>query len=122
MDIKVLEERYGAWVEGMYLNIDPRSTYFNYTEKEQGAQDKINAGMKYEALDPVLKFTNEETSKIAELKTSIQKAGVEFAVQYVLDKNYGETQWNEWLANAQKLGSSELEGAYNAAQERFNAE
>ncbi len=122
VDIKTLEERYGAWVEGMYLNIDPRSTYFNYTEKEQESQDKINNGMKYEALDPVLKFTNEETSKIAELKTTIQKAGVEFAVQYVLDKNYGESQWNEWLGNAEKLGASELESAYNTAQARFNAE
>lgn len=122
IDITTLEDRYGAWVEGMYLRVDPRSTYFDYTEKEQEAQDKINNGMKYEAIDPILKFTNEETTKVAELTTSIQKAGVEFAVQYVLDKNYGDAQWNEWVANAEKLGASELLDVYNAAQSRYDAE
>ncbi len=121
IEITTLEERYGAWVEGMYVKVDPRSTYFNYTEKEQEAQDKINKDMLYEAMDPLLKFTDDETSEMVELTTVLQKAGVEFAVQYVLDKNYGDAQWNEWLSNAQTLNASKLEEIYNAAQARYNA-
>ncbi len=121
IEITTLEERYGAWIEGMYLKVDPRSTYFKYTEKEQEAQDKINKEMKYEAIDPQLKFTDDETSELVELTTTLQKIGVEFAVQYVLDENYGDAQWNEWLTTAQKLNASKLEEIYNAAQARFNA-
>ena len=121
IEITTLEERYGAWIEGMYLKVDPRSTYFNYTEKEQEAQDKINKDMKYEAIDPQLKFTDDETSELVELTTALQKTGVEFAVQYVLDKNFGDVQWTEWLNNAQKLNAARLEEIYNTAQSRFNA-
>ena len=121
VDINTLEDRYGAWVEGMYLKVDTRSVYFNYTEKEQEAQDKINAGKKYEALDPVLKYTDEETSTIAELTQSLEKAGYEFAAQYVLDKKYGEAQWNDWLAKADKLEAKKLEEMHNAAQKRYDS-
>ncbi len=121
IEITTLEERYGAWVEGMYVKVDPRSAYFNYTEKEQEAQDKMNKGMSYEALDPELKFTDEETSEMVELITNLQKTGIEFAVQYVLDKNYGDAQWDAWLDNAQKLNAPQLEAIYNAAQARYNA-
>lgn len=121
VEITTLEERYGAWIEGMYVKVDPRSSYFNYTEKEQEAQDKINNGMHYEALDPQLKFNDEETSEMVELTTNILKASSEFAVQYVLDKNFGDTQWNEWLETANKLNASRLEAIYNAAQARYDA-
>lgn len=121
IEITTLEERYGAWIEGMYVKVDPRSTYFTYTEKEQEAQDKINAGMKYEALDPQLKFSDEETAEMVELTTNILKAGSEFSVQYVLDKNFGDAQWNEWLETANKLNASRLEAIYNAAQARYDA-
>ncbi len=121
IEITTLEDRFGAWVEGMYLRVDTRSAYFNYTEKEQEAQDKINAGKRYEAVDPNLKYTDEETSTIAELTQSFKKSGYEFAVQYILDKNFGDKQWNEWLIKAEKLGSSKLEETYNAAQKRYDA-
>lgn len=121
IEITTLEERYGAWVEGMYLKVDPRSAYFNYTEKEKEAQDKINNGKHYEPLNPEIKYTDEETATIAELTQQIDKAGKEFAVQYVMDKKYGEAQWNEWLKTAEKLGVKKLEDIHNAAQKRFEA-
>jgi len=56
VDINLLNDRYGLWLEGMYLNPDRRAVYYNYTEKEQEAQDKINTLDAYEPLDPVLKL------------------------------------------------------------------
>lgn len=121
IEITTLEEKYGAWVEGMYVKVDTRSTYFNYTEKEQEAQDKINKANRFEALDPMLKFTDEETSDMVDFTTNLQKAGIEFAVQYVLDKNYGDAQWEAWLATAKDLNAPQLEAIYNTAQARFDA-
>ena len=121
VDIKILEERYGMWLEGMYLAPDRRSVYYNFTEKEQEAQDKMLSGNKFEADDPVLNFTDEENSKIAEIQTSLEKAAAEFNSKYVLDKSYGDKEWEAWKANAAKLGATEYIEIYNAAQARYDA-
>lgn len=121
VEITVLEDRYGAWLEGMYLKVDPRSVYFNYTEREKEAQDKMLKAKKFEAEDPILKYTDSETSDLAELTQSIDKAGYEFASKYILDKSYGEAQWKEWLAKADKLGAKRLEEIHNVAQKRYDS-
>lgn len=121
VDITVLSEKYGMWLEGAYLRPDHRSVYYNYTEKEQEAQDLINAEERYEELDPVLNFTVDEVDRLADLKSSIQTAAEEFNTKYVLDPAYGDTQWNEWLDRADSLGVTELLEIYNAAQARYDA-
>jgi putative aldouronate transport system substrate-binding protein len=121
VDIKALENKYGMWLQGMYLRPDRRSVYYNYTEKEKEAQDKIVSAKKFEPLDPVLNLTDEDISTIAELQSSLEKAANEFNAKYVLTKNYGDAQWAEWQQNATKLGAEKLAGVYNEAQKRFNA-
>jgi putative aldouronate transport system substrate-binding protein len=121
VDIKALEDHYGMWVEGMYLNPDHRSVYYNYTEKEQEAQDKILSGNKFEPLDPVLNLTEDEIATIAELQTSIIKAMEEFNAKYILNKNYGDKEWNDWLTKAEKMGASKYAEVYNQAQKRYDA-
>lgn len=121
VDIKALEENYGMWVEGMYINPDHRAVYYNYTEKEQEAQDKIVSANKFEALDPVLNLTEEESSVIAELQTSIIKSMSEFNARYILNKNYGDKEWNDWLVAAEKMGASKYAEIYNQAQKRYDA-
>ncbi|WP_438350565.1 extracellular solute-binding protein [Paenibacillus sp. FA6] len=121
VDIGVLEDKYGLWLEGAYLAPDRRSVYYNYTEKEQEAQDMMVSANKFEPVDPVLNFTDEETSTIAEMQTTLQKAAEEFNTKYVLDKSYGDAQWEAWKASADKLGASELAKIFNDAQKRFDA-
>jgi len=120
IEIKVLEDKYGMWVQGLYLRTDKRSVYYNYTEKEQEAQDMMK-DMKM-PLDPVLKFTDEETATIADLAQSLQKAGEEFSAKYVLTDSYGQAEWDAWLQQAKTIGEDKYIGAYNAAQARFEAE
>lgn len=121
VDIKVLEERYGMWAEGMYLAPDRRSVYYNLTEKEQEAQDKIMSANKFEALDPVLNFTDEETGVIAEYHLALDKAANEFNAKYVLTKSYGDKEWQEWQQSVKKLGADEIVKVYHEAQKRFDA-
>jgi ABC-type sugar transport system, periplasmic component len=121
VDISTLSDKYGAWMESMYLNVDKRSVYFNFTEKEQEAQDKIVKANKFEPLDPILRFTDDQSTTITDLQTALDKAGVEFAAKYMMDKSYGEAQWNDWVAQADKLGSKKLEEVYNSAQAKYNA-
>jgi len=121
VEIKALEEHYGMWVEGMYLNPDHRSVYYNYTEKEQEAQDKIVSAKKFEPLDPVLNLTEDEIATVAELQTSIMKSLNEFNAKYILNKNYGDKEWNDWLVTAEKMGAAQYADVYNQAQKRFDA-
>lgn len=121
IDIKVLEDRYGLWLEGMYLAPDRRSVYYNFTEKEQEAQDKIVSANKFEPMDPELNLTDEEIAIVAEYQVAMEKAANEFNAKYVLNKAYGEKEWTEWLKTAEKLGESMYMEVYNAAQKRLDA-
>lgn len=121
VDINVLNDRYGLWLEGMYLAPDRRSVYYNYSEKEQEAQDKLLAENKFETLDPLLNFTDDENAKIAKLQTNLEKAANEFNAKYVLDKKYGDAQWDEWIKNAESIGVNEFIEVYNSAQARYDA-
>ncbi|WP_127584166.1 extracellular solute-binding protein [Paenibacillus koleovorans] len=120
VDIYALESKYGLWIESMVLRPDKRNVYFNYTEKEQEAQDKINKAKKFEPLDPVLKFTDDETKVIAEYRVALDKAANEFATKYVMKKEVGEADWKEFQTSIEKLGSAKFIEAYAAAQKRYN--
>lgn len=121
VDIKTLSDRYGLWLGDTYVKADPRSVYFNYTEKEQEAQDKINEGNHFEPLDPILKLSDEETSLVAELKATLDKEGKDFSTKYVMNESYGEKEWQDWLKNAKKLGEEDYINVYNNAQKRLDA-
>ncbi len=117
VEITVLENEYGCWLEGMYMRVHPQSAYFNYTEKEQEAQDMMIEGDKIGDLDTILKFTDEETETIAELREQLLKSGIEFASKYIL----GDADWDEWVKKAEGLEAGKLEDIYNEAQKRFDA-
>jgi len=110
-----LSEKYGLFSLPQ-ARYDRRSLYYSYTEREQEAQDLINnkEGGGYNPFDPVLIFTDEELNKINEIQPVIKKAAEEFLTKYT----FGEEKWENWLAQAEKLGSGELVDIYNAAYER----
>ncbi|WP_409344547.1 extracellular solute-binding protein [Paenibacillus sp. MBLB4367] len=120
VDIKTLDAKYGMWLEVMYLRPDKRSVYYKFTEKEQEAQDKIVKAKKFEAADPVLKFSDEETKTIAELRASILKAANEFSTKYVMKKEFGDAQWEEWKQTVEKLGAAKFIESFNSAQKRYD--
>ncbi|MBO2944328.1 extracellular solute-binding protein [Paenibacillus sp. F411] len=121
VDIKVLEDNYGLWVQGMYVNSDQRSVYYSFTEKEQEAQDKRLEANSFEPLEPVLNFTDEEVSSIAELQVNLQKASNEFNSKYILNKSYGDAQWEEWQKTATAQGADKLAEVFNNAQKRLDS-
>lgn len=121
VDISAISDKYGCFYESMYLNVDKRSVYFSFTEKEQEAQDKIVKAGKLAPLDPVLRFTDEQSSTISDLQSALDKSGVEFATQYIMTKTSGDAQWNEWVAKAKKMDSQKLEDTYNEAQKKLDS-
>ncbi|MEQ7052025.1 extracellular solute-binding protein [Paenibacillaceae sp. P-4] len=121
VDISVLEDRYGMWQESAYLRPNPKSVYFKFSEKEQEAQDLIMKDNRREQLDPTLNFTDDEIATLSELQTSIQKAAEEFNSKYVMDKNYGDKQWEDWKNTAKKAGIDQMLAIFNEAQKRFDS-
>ncbi len=111
-----LEEKYGLLFSMLQVRFDKRSQQYNYSEREQEAQDIINnmEGGGYNPFDPVLIFTSEELEVVNKLQPEIKKAAEEFLTKYVL----GSENWDEWLAKAEKIGSGKLVDIYNKAYER----
>ena len=122
VDIALLEKTFGMWVEGMYVRPDHRSVYYNYSEREQEAQDIANKETGYLPNDPELKLTDSEMTAYADAFTAISKAVEEFAAKYVTDKGYGEAQWNEWKAKESSLKVADVLKILNDAQARYDAE
>ena len=103
--INDIAEKYGLYVEGLGLRGDKRSCYFNYTEKEQEAQDlMLNKPNGFEKEDPALIYTPDEKAIIDKDLADIEKAVAEFCTKYILSakgsKDTGDEAWNAWIAKA----------------------
>ncbi|WP_443722439.1 extracellular solute-binding protein [Ruthenibacterium lactatiformans] len=120
VDINLLEEKYGMWIEGSYLRPDHRSVYYNYTEAEQAAQDLCNDVAGYNPNDPELKLTDEETEAYASIVVKVTQEIETFSSKYVTDASYGDAQWEAFAASAGEMGVSEALEILNAAQARFD--
>ncbi len=108
------EEKWGMSIEGMYLSNNRRSASFQFSEREQEAQDYAKQEGRMAPLDPVLQFTVEEKDVINAKTPDLQKAGKEFSVKYIL----GTASWDEWVKKAKSLGADEIVKIYNDAQTR----
>ena len=115
-----LQDKYGMFMEGIYLGFDRRSAYFNFSEREQEAQDFAKDPAHVSPMDPVLQFTEEEKDIINKYTVDLQKSGKEFATKYVLN-NGGDKEWNEWLKKADQLGAKKITEVYNNAQKRYDS-
>ncbi len=119
--IKDLEEKYGMCLAGLSRRYDRRSLYFDYTEKNQEAQDLMNSKADgYLPELPELIFTDEEKEIITQNDVNLRKIGEEFAVKYILSENSGEAEWNEFLKQMESAGAAETLAAQNAAQARYD--
>jgi len=119
IEITDLEEKYGLFMQGTYRRMDKRSCYFNYTEREQEAQDLGNTLDNYEPSDPVLSFSAGDQEKINDIRNSIVTKFKEFMFQYIVNDSYGENEWKNWCDSAKTLGEEELVKIYNDAHKRL---
>ncbi len=112
-----LEAKYGL-CGPVSVRYDDRCIYYNYTEKEQEAQDLMTSKEDgFWPEDPSLTFNEEENKVVEKYMTSLEKAAREFATKYVLN---GNQSWEEWLKKAETLGAKEIVDAYNSAQNRYD--
>ena len=120
--INQLEEKYGMFIEQMYLSFDRRSSYFEFTEAEKEAQDYMKDESHVRPMDPILAFNAEEKEANTEIAAALISAGKEFATQYVLGGKNTDADWNAWKEKAKSLGADKLIANSMAAQKRYDAE
>lgn len=118
--INELEEKYGMFIEQVYLSFDRRSSYFEFTPAEQEAQDFMKDPAHVRPFDPVLSFTAEEKEENNDILADLMTAGKEFATQYVLGTNTGDAAWEAWKNKAKALGADKLVENYKAAYARMS--
>ncbi len=119
--IKDLEEKYGMCLAGVTRRYDKRSVYFNYSEKNQEAQDLMNNKEDgYLAEDPEPTLTAEEKEIVTKNDPKLRKIGEEFASKYILSNETGDAAWQNFLQQMENAGASETVAAKNAAQARYD--
>jgi putative aldouronate transport system substrate-binding protein len=115
-----LQEKYGLYSTGLFLRTDRRSAYFNLTETQAEAIDKLSKKGFWQE-DPKLRLTKEESDTINSILVDLGKGSEEFAVKYILN-NGTDKDWEDWLKKAEKIGVNKLLDALNKAQARYDAE
>ena len=113
VEITDLSSKYCMWMAGSYTRVDHNSSYFQYTEREQEAQDWVEKCGGLEPADPVVTFADENSTKVNDLKTKLSKKFEEVMFKYVVGQDTGDKAWENWLKEAKKLGEDELVKFYN---------
>ena len=108
-----LAAKYCMWMEGSYRTTDKRSCYYQYSEREQEAQDWVEKCGGLEPADPVITFVGEDISKSNDLKVKLSKKFEEVMFKYIIGQDSGDEAWNKWLIEAKKLGEDQLVKLYN---------
>ena len=101
------------WMSGSYKRADRRSCYFQYTEKEQEAQEWVDKCNGLEPADPIVTFVGDDVSKVADYKTTLSKEFEVFMFNYIIGQNTGDAAWNKWVEKAKKLGADDFAEIYN---------
>ncbi len=114
-----LQEKYGLYSTGLYFRGDRRGAYFNLSEVQQEAIDKLSKKGFWKE-DPQLILTKEESDIINSILADLGKGAEEFAVKYILN-NGTDKDWENWLKDAERRGLSKLLNALDAAQARYDA-
>ena len=117
-----LIEKYGMFIEGMYLSFDRRSSYFKFTEREQEAQDFAKDKSHMAPMDPELPFNTEENEEINSILPDLETAAKEFAVNYVVAGKSTDADWQAWKEKTKNLKVERLIEIYNKVQKRYDAE
>ncbi len=118
-----LEEKYGLFTSTLARRYDRRSVYFNYTEREQEAQDLMNNKEDgYLPLQPQLTYTEEEARIVEQYDLNLRKIGEEFAVKYILADDKNMPSWDKFISDMKSAGADKVLKAQNDAQKRYDAQ
>lgn len=123
LGITDLEEKYGLFIASVARRYDRRSVYFNYTEREQEAQDLMNNKEDgYLPLQPQLTYTEEELKILEQYDLNLRKIGEEFAVKYILADSKNMPSWDKFISDMKSAGADKVLKAQNDAQKRYDAQ
>jgi len=113
IDIMDLRSKYCMWMSGAYKRVDPRSCYFDFTEREQEAQDWVEKCGGLEPADPVVTLVGDISTRASDINNRLTKKFEEVMFKYIVGTETGDAAWEKWLKEAKKLGEDEICKIYN---------
>ena len=108
-----LASKYAMWMRPSYKTSDKRAVYYQFTEREQEAQDWVEKCGGLEPEDPVVTFDDKTSAEISDLKTALAKKFQQVMFKYIVGQDTGDKAWEAWLKEAKKLGEDKLVKIYN---------
>ena len=113
VDIMDLRSKYCMWMSGSYRRVDPTCCYFQFTEREQEAQDWVEKCGGLEPADPVVTFVGDDAVEASDIVGKLSKKFEEVMFKYIVGQASGDAAWEAWLKEAKKLGEDRLCQLYN---------
>ncbi len=119
ISVQELQERYGMFMEGLYCRGDKRSIFYQYSPREQQAQDLIQREGRQMEKMPAVQFESSQKNQVTRWQTELAAAAMTFAKEYVTGNQRGDAAWHQWLEQAEALGVRELMEIYNAQYQKY---
>ncbi len=118
-----LEEKWGLNIKPLRLRADRRGWQFNFSEREQEAQDlMLNKEDGFLPELPELALNEKEREVINKNDNALRKISEEFAVKYILSGGNTPADWDKYRKDMEAAGLKETLDAYTSAQARYNKE
>lgn len=107
----------------LYIGFDKQAHYpmsgVDLLKKEMDTTCGYNDAAVYPVLPP-LAFTEEETAELSILRTDLMDYIKSFEAACITGQKDVETEWNNHLAQLEKLGLAQLQEIYSTALERYS--
>ena len=68
---------------------------------------------------PPVRFESAQKAQVSKWTNDLYAASMEFAQNYVLGNDAGETSWDRWAEKANYLGAEELVALYNHQYQKY---
>ena len=95
-----LQEKYGMLIDHYYKKVHQTDCiYFRYNAYQQAAQDMMNENDSYYKASPPAIVPEEDGSTYKTLSTEYTDNANKFVMEYITG-DYGDTEWNTWVAKA----------------------
>lgn len=109
-----LLKKYGMFLHAVYMRMDPRCIYYQYSPKLQEAQDLVRNNsdlcVTYSSIAVI-----ESADNYNRIYSEIDNEHKIMISKYILDQGDTTQIWNDWLVKAQELGVDQLTKLYNKA-------
>lgn len=110
----MVEEKYGLFINGLFLTSDRRSPCYLYSEREEKAIEEVPKKEDIFGIrESSISMSPEDKERTEEILTNLSPKAYEFAKKYITSSNIDDLEFEKWIISANNYGAEEMIKIYN---------